>query len=91
MHVLNPSKNRAGNRTYKDEDIKIIRHIKELLYEKKFTIRGAKQYLEEYYSSKNKNSKNIVSISSQNVDKEFLINLKKSLQDTIEIIDSLKD
>ena len=35
--ILNPAKNKAGNRTYKDEDIKIIRHIKELLYEKKFT------------------------------------------------------
>ena len=35
--ILNPEKNRAGNRRYKKEDIQIIRHIKELLYEKKFS------------------------------------------------------
>ena len=89
--ILNPAKNRAGNRTYKDQDIKIIRHIKELLYEKKFTIRGAKQYLEEYYSNKSGKSSNIIAISSQKVDREFLIDLKKKLQETITIIDSLKE
>ena len=89
--ILNPAKNKAGNRTYKDEDIKIIRHIKELLYDKKFTLRGAKQYLEEYYSKNSNNLKNIVKISSQNIDKEFLTDLKKSLQEAIEIINDLKD
>ena len=88
--ILSPTKNRAGNRTYKDDDIKIIRHIKELLYEKKFTIRGAKQYLEEYYSNNSDDSNNIVKISSQKIDKEFLIDLKKKLQETIEIIENFK-
>ncbi|MBI45849.1 MAG: transcriptional regulator [Candidatus Marinimicrobia bacterium] len=88
--ILNPAKNRAGNRTYKDEDIKIIRHIKELLYAKKFTIRGAKQYLEEYYSNKSEGTSNVVAISSQNVDREFLLDLKKKLQETINMIDKLK-
>ncbi len=88
--ILNPSKNRSGNRTYKTEDIKIIRHIKELLYEKKFTIRGAKQYLEDYYKNDN-DSKNIVSISSQEIDKEFLIDLKEKLEETLKLINNLKD
>ena len=88
--ILNPAKNRAGNRTYKDEDIKIIRHIKELLYAKKFTIRGAKQYLEEYYSNKSEGTSNVVAISSQNVNREFLLDLKKKLQETINMIDKLK-
>ena len=89
--ILNPAKNRAGNRTYKDEDIKIIRHIKELLYEKKFTIRGAKQYLEDYYSNKSKDSSNIVAISSQKIDREFLLDLKKKLEETIAVINNLKE
>ena len=88
--ILKPAKNKAGNRTYKNEDIKVIRHIKELLYEKKFTIRGAKQYLEEYYANKSGDS-NIVKISSQEIDKEFLIDLKGKLEETIEMINSLKD
>ena len=39
--TLKPSKNKAGNRTYKQRDIKVILDIKKLLYDKKFTIKGA--------------------------------------------------
>ena len=88
--MLRPAKNRAGNRTYKNEDIKVIRQIKELLYEKKFTIQGAKQYLAELYDKNNEGTK-IVNISSQNVDKEFLQELKSKLEDTIELLEKLKD
>ena len=89
--MLNPSKNRAGNRTYKQEDIRVIRQIKELLYEKKFTIRGAKQYLIDYYENKEQKSSNVVNISSQKIDKEFLTNLKTKLEETIELIQKIKD
>ena len=88
--VLNPDKNKAGNRRYRKEDIKIIRHIKELLYDKKFTIRGAKQYLKDYYKNKDSSS-NIVNISSQTVDREFLLELKDRLEETIKLLAKLKD
>tara|TARA_Y100000741_G_scaffold65034_1_gene46689 strand:- start:483 stop:824 length:342 start_codon:yes stop_codon:yes gene_type:complete len=42
---LKPSKNRAGNRTYKKHDIQVILDIKKLLYQKKFTIKGAVEEL----------------------------------------------
>ena len=42
---LSPSKNRAGNRVYKERDIQYIQLIKHLLYDKKYTIEGAKQKL----------------------------------------------
>lgn len=42
---LNPPKNRAGNRTYRKKDIDTISKIKELLYDKKFTIEGARNQL----------------------------------------------
>lgn len=42
---LNPPKNRAGNRTYRQKDIDLILEIKELLYERKFTIEGARTEL----------------------------------------------
>lgn len=42
---LRPPKNRAGNRTYRKKDIDIILKIKELLYDKKFTIEGARNQL----------------------------------------------
>lgn len=44
---LKPIKNRAGNRVYTQEDIDKILYIKELLYDNKFTIEGAKQKLKE--------------------------------------------
>ncbi|MBL7136163.1 MAG: MerR family transcriptional regulator [Candidatus Marinimicrobia bacterium] len=44
---LSPSKNRAGNRIYREKDIQYIQYIKYLLYDKKFTIGGAKQRLKK--------------------------------------------
>ena len=42
---MNPPKNRAGNRTYRQKDIDIILKIKKLLYQEKFTIDGARKFL----------------------------------------------
>ena len=42
---LHPPKNRAGNRTYRQKDIDTILKIKHLLYDKKFTIEGARNQL----------------------------------------------
>jgi DNA-binding transcriptional MerR regulator len=42
---LKPPKNRAGNRTYRQKDIDIIMRIKDLLYNQKFTIKGARTSL----------------------------------------------
>ena len=39
---LAPPKNRAGNRTYRQKDLDTIKLIKDLLYKKKFTIKGAR-------------------------------------------------
>ena len=39
---LKPPKNRAGNRTYRQKDIDRILEIKDLLYNQKFTIEGAR-------------------------------------------------
>lgn len=45
--LLNPSKNRSGNRVYQRKEIKLILFVKELLYEQKYTVEGAKQKLEQ--------------------------------------------
>ncbi len=44
---INPSRSRSGQRLYKRRDIEIILHIKDLLYQKRFTIAGAKRYLQQ--------------------------------------------
>jgi DNA-binding transcriptional MerR regulator len=45
--VLNPTKNRAGNRVYRARDIELVLLVKHLLYEQKYTIEGANQRLAE--------------------------------------------
>lgn len=45
--VLNPSKNRSGNRVYQRKEIKLILYVKHLLYDEKYTVEGAKQKLEQ--------------------------------------------
>ena len=40
-----PHKTEGGTRKYSDKDIELVLKIKELLYEKKFTIAGANNYL----------------------------------------------
>ena len=88
---LNPKKNSAGNRIYIDNDIKVIKEIQSLLYEKKFTIKGANQYLINKYKNEDKID-NIVKIVKENssTDKELLLNLRKGLQDIVDLIDSTK-
>ncbi|MFC1557231.1 MerR family transcriptional regulator [candidate division KSB1 bacterium] len=44
---LRPAKNRAGNRIYKEKDIQLINKIKELLYSRKYTIEGARNFLRQ--------------------------------------------
>ena len=48
---FDPHKSPGGNRLYTDDDIKLVKRIKELLYEQKFTIKGANSQLEKEFSS----------------------------------------
>jgi DNA-binding transcriptional MerR regulator len=45
FEVLNPTKNRAGNRVYRSKDIELVLLVKHLLYEQKYTIEGANMRL----------------------------------------------
>jgi DNA-binding transcriptional MerR regulator len=44
---LRPKKNRAGNRSYRDKDIRLVTLIRDLLYKQGFTIQGARLQLKE--------------------------------------------
>ncbi len=88
--ALNPTKNTAGNRIYKDKDIKLIKYIQDLLYNKKFTIKGAKQHLEEQYSNNNIPKKADTVTLNAILTKDELLNIRKSLTDIIALIDDYK-
>jgi DNA-binding transcriptional MerR regulator len=42
---IKPRRTEAGQRLYRRSDVELILTIKHLLYEQKFTIKGARQYL----------------------------------------------
>ena len=79
---LSPPKNRAGNRTYRQKDIEIILKIKDLLYDKKYTIDGARNCL------KGKDSENSDNNSQANSDKNKIIlsKIKDELRSILSII-----
>jgi DNA-binding transcriptional MerR regulator len=49
--MLKPKKNRAGNRAYRKKEIELIKYIKYLLYDKQYTIQGAKKVISEQKGS----------------------------------------
>ncbi len=44
---LRPKKNRAGNRSYRDKDIRMVGTIRDLLYKQGYTIQGARNQLRD--------------------------------------------
>ena len=51
---IRPKRTPSGQRLYRKRDVERILTIKRLLYEKKFTIEGAKQYLKRQTARKKK-------------------------------------
>ncbi len=80
---LSPPKNRAGNRTYRQKDIEIILKIKDLLYDKKYTIDGARNCLK----GKDLDGSNDIN-SQENSDKHKIIlsKIKDELRSILSII-----
>ena len=85
---LKPPKNRAGNRTYRQSDIDLILFIKDLLYNKKFTIEGARTQItsmDEDIDSKEKVEKE-VPVKAASVNKENLVKIKQELEKLLELL-----
>ena len=83
---LSPKKNSAGNRKYTVRDIELLDQLKDLLYNKKYTINGARQLLKN-----NKNKQNINnSMEKLSLDKDFLLKMKAEIDSILDIIKKLK-
>ena len=89
---LKPSKNQAGNRIYRSHDINVILDIKSLLYDRKFTIKGAQQHLKQPSDATKQliPSKKIVKLSNS-LDIKTLKDLKQGLDDLIKLIEQFRD
>ena len=89
---LKPGKNRAGNRIYRSHDVDTIMEIKSLLYNRKFTIKGAIQHLKNpsENSSQLIEKKKILNLSNS-IDIQTLKDLKQGLDDLIKLVGQFKD
>ena len=73
--ILEPRKNRKGDRYFKPVDIKNIQLIHDLLRRRKFTIEGAKEFLKKNRQAKEK----FEMIQSLQKIRSFLLDLKAHL------------
>ena len=89
---MKPAKNRGGNRIYRSHDVDTIMEIKSLLYDRKFTIKGAQQHLKHpsEKSSQMIEKKKIVKLS-KSIDIQTLKDLKHGLDDLIKLVEQFKD
>ncbi|SVA51446.1 uncharacterized protein METZ01_LOCUS104300 [marine metagenome] len=85
---LKPPKNRAGNRTYRQTDIDLILFIKDLLYNKKFTIEGARTQLASIGDDVKTEQKveKEVPVKAVPAKKETLVKIKQELETLLELL-----
>jgi DNA-binding transcriptional MerR regulator len=74
--IINPQKNRKGNRVFTIKDIDNFRLIYNLVKEKGFTIQGAREHLASHKSDAEKNLEVIKSLKEI---KGFLVDLSREL------------
>jgi DNA-binding transcriptional MerR regulator len=79
--VLNPTKNRAGNRVYRTKDIELLLLVKHLLYEQKYTIEGANKRLSEMRTAGELEGERQEVLSP-----EFLAGMKGDLEKLLQVL-----
>jgi DNA-binding transcriptional MerR regulator len=81
FEVLNPTKNRAGNRVYRARDVEVVLLVKRLLYDEKYTIEGANQKLIEM-----RRDRELRSEGQEVVAPEFLVGIKQELEELRDLL-----
>ena len=74
--ILQPKKNKKGNRLFSPEDVENLKIIFSLLKDKGFTLQGAKDYLRSNKGEVKENQKVIDSLERL---KQFLLEVKEKL------------
>lgn len=86
--MLRPSKNQSGNRVYRPRDLELIRLIKRLLYEERFTVDGARQKIDESRHAPGLEQMELeIPASLQEASEPILALVCKELRDIITMLD----
>lgn len=79
--ALAPAKNRSGNRVYLRREIELIFLVKELLYQEKYTIEGARQRLIQL-----RREGELPRTAMKAVDRELIGEVRRDLRRVLEIL-----
>jgi DNA-binding transcriptional MerR regulator len=80
--LLNPAKNRSGNRVYARREVELILLVKHLLYTEKYTIDGARQKLDEHRKGGTLRSEARVALELQAIE-----SLERDLSELVALLD----
>ena len=82
---LAPAKGAGGQRTYTKVDVEVILRIKQLLYEERFTVAGAKKKLAEELAAKKPKSKRLDSKPPEQVEKlrRAVADIRRELEEVV--------
>jgi DNA-binding transcriptional MerR regulator len=87
FRLLRPVRKASGRRKYRKEEVELVFKIKDLLYNQKYSIEGAKKYL---IGDKRKNRKNMqvnLEFNLENVpDNKFLQNIEDELKHILKLL-----
>jgi DNA-binding transcriptional MerR regulator len=80
--MLRPKKGRGGARMYRKRDVEILFQVKQLLYDQKFTIAGARRKLLDERGSKEQ-----IELQFSHTDREEMIRaLRRDMEGLLEIL-----
>ncbi|MDR2811845.1 MAG: MerR family transcriptional regulator [Endomicrobium sp.] len=85
--LLCPVRKSSGRRKYRREDIELIFKIKDLLYNQKYSIAGAKKYLIVDKRKKHKDTQGTLELNLERIpDSEFLQNIRDELKYILKLL-----
>jgi DNA-binding transcriptional MerR regulator len=82
--VLSPKKSGTGHRLYRRKDVELLLRIKHLLYEKRFTIEGARQSLQA--AAKAPKARPVKRVQQELFSEDPLPDIRRELQDILKAL-----
>ena len=89
FRVVRPQKTRSQQRVYRRRDVEVLREIRRLLYEERYTIEGARKRLREQAESRGEEleaAEQTETPAAPRPSREFLQNLKNELEDILKLL-----
>ena len=83
---LSPKKSGTGHRLYRRKDVELLLRIKHLLYEKKFTIEGARQWLLTETRKPQANAKTAKRVQQELFSEDPLPEIRRELVEILQIL-----